>query len=140
MIVWTPAYSNHRDPRNFAPHTSSFWPERWLLASGELSPSDPSVHGVDMGEFVHNEAAFLPFSQGPMNCVGKSVAMMEMRMVTCALLQRFRIRLREGWDVGSYEENYRDYLTSPRPEVPVRLQSFTLGRTADHRECNPDST
>ena len=50
----------HRDPRNFNPLTDEFWPERWLIAQGsmELPSSIPKT------EFVHNAAAFIPFSYG----------------------------------------------------------------------------
>ncbi len=71
---------------------------------------------------MHNEAGFLPFSHGPMNCVGKTLAMQEMRMVVCALLQRFRIRASESFDSGKFERDYRDYFTAPRLEVPVLLE------------------
>ena len=45
--------------------------------------------------------------------------MQEVRMVVCALVQRFRFRLKEGWDVREYEWNYKDYFVSTRPEFPV---------------------
>jgi hypothetical protein len=50
----------HRDPRNFSPFTDEFWPERWLIVQGsmELPNSIPKT------EFVHNAAAFIPFSYG----------------------------------------------------------------------------
>ena len=57
-----------------------------------------------------------------MNCVGKTLAMQEMRMVLCAVLQRFRIRMEEGWDARTYEANYRGYFTAQRPELPVVLE------------------
>ena len=120
--VWPHVYSHHLDPRSFSPYTTSFWPERWLLASGDLSPSDPAARGVSLAEFRHDEAGFIPFSVGPMNCVGKTLAMQEMRMVLCAVLQRFRIRMEEGWDARTYEANYRDYFTAQRPELPVVLE------------------
>ena len=90
-------YSHHLDPRNFAPYTAEFWPERWLIASGQLpledarlpsSPSpglasyfeDPSLYADkslrQKFKFVHNEIAFIPFSYGPMNCAGKGLAML----------------------------------------------------------------
>ena len=119
-------YSHHLDPRNFAPFTTEFWPERWLLALGDpsLSPSDPAARGVSAAspEFRHDEAGFIPFSIGPMNCVGKSLAMQEMKTVLCAVLQRFKIRAEDGWDPRTYEGNYRDYFTAQRPELPVVLQ------------------
>ncbi|RPD52781.1 cytochrome P450 [Lentinus tigrinus ALCF2SS1-7] len=123
-IFWCHIYSTHHDPRNFT-DPSSFWPERWLIASEDpsLAPSDPAARGLDKTTLVHNETGFLPFSTGPMNCVGKTLAMQEMRMVVCALLQRYKIRARDGWDGGNFESEYRDYFTAPRPEVPVVLET-----------------
>ena len=43
-------------------------------------------------------------------------------MVLCAFLQKFRIRAERGWDPRTYEQNYRDYLTAQRPELPVVLE------------------
>ena len=85
----------HRDPRNFSPFTDEFWPERWLIVQGsmELPSSVPKT------EFIHNGAAFIPFSYGetlcfkisgevvnayllhvgPANCVGKPLAILGRR-------------------------------------------------------------
>ncbi|KAI0687111.1 high nitrogen upregulated cytochrome P450 monooxygenase 2 [Cerioporus squamosus] len=118
-----PPFSLHRDPRNFT-HPDSFWPERWLIASGQLALSDaPPAKTAPLRTFTHNESAFLAFSHGPMNCAGKGLAMVEMRTVICAVLQRYELRLREEWDAGRYEDAYRDYFVSTRPEVPVVLES-----------------
>ncbi|KAI0808391.1 high nitrogen upregulated cytochrome P450 monooxygenase 2 [Fomes fomentarius] len=120
----------HRDARNFT-YPDTFWPERWLIASGQLRLEDappPSASGLPKnaspvrGEFVHNETAWIPFSHGPMNCPGKALAMLELRTVVCAILQRFRIRLREGWDTNAYEQNCRDYYTAAPPSFPVSLE------------------
>ena len=115
-----------RDPRNFSPYPSCFWPERWLLATGDpsLSPSDPAALGVSAASpgFRHDEAGFIPFSIGPMNCVGKTLAMQEMRTVVCALVQRFTFSLREGWDSREYDRAFKDYFVSTRPKVPVFLE------------------
>ncbi|KAI9447482.1 high nitrogen upregulated cytochrome P450 monooxygenase 2 [Lactarius indigo] len=68
-------YSIHRDPRNF--HTpDAFLPERWFGT------------GAPVGE--HNTLAFFPFSYGPTICVGKNLALIEIRMVLCWVLRRFR--------------------------------------------------
>ena len=85
----------HRDPRNFSPFTDEFWPERWLIAQGSMElPSSIPKTG-----FVHNSAAFIPFSYGetlcfgiggevadacllragPANCVGKPLAILGRR-------------------------------------------------------------
>ena len=95
---------------------------------GDAAPArDNKVAAEREGEaaaaaFVHNEQAFLPFSTGPMNCPGKALAMQEIRMVVTALVQRFRVRLREGWDSGFYEREIRDYFNATRPRVPVVLE------------------
>ena len=50
----------HRDPRNFCPFTDEFWPERWLIVQGSMELPD----SIPKTEFVHNAAAFIPFSYG----------------------------------------------------------------------------
>ena len=59
-----------------------------------------------------------------MNCVGKGLAMLQMRVVVCALVQRFRVRLQEGWDMTGrrYEVEFRDFMVANRPELPVVLE------------------
>ncbi|EJF60792.1 cytochrome P450 [Dichomitus squalens LYAD-421 SS1] len=108
---WVPAYSIHRDPRDFSPSPEAYLPERWLPEWKEAS----AAH-------VHNEGAFIPFSYGPMNCVGKGLAMQEMRMVVCALLQRFKLRPRQGWDITDYEGGLKDYFVTVREHLPVILK------------------
>ena len=129
--VYVPPYVLHRDERNFV-FPDAFWPERWLVAAGHLAlsrarppPSSlASTSSEDRVEFafVHNDGAFIPFSYGPMNCVGKGLAMQQMRTVVCALVQKFRVRRMEGWDPRRYEEGFRDYLVANRPELPVVLE------------------
>ncbi|KAF8258322.1 high nitrogen upregulated cytochrome P450 monooxygenase 2 [Lactarius quietus] len=88
-------YSIHRDPRNF--HTpDAFLPERWLST------------GAPAGE--HNTAAFFPFSYGPTNCVAKNMALMEMRMVLCWLLQKFRFSGAPGMRLEEWEGRISDLI------------------------------
>lgn len=109
-------YSVHRDSRNFAPHTTSFWPDRFRIAAGEITPADA---GIDERNFVHNAAAFVPFSFGPANCVGKNLALQEMRMTVCLLMQRLEMRFAPGFDPESYEQGLRDYFVVKKPELRV---------------------
>ncbi|KAM5536556.1 hypothetical protein V8D89_009833 [Ganoderma adspersum] len=124
--VYVPPYVLHRDARNFV-FPDAFWPERWLVAAGHLAlararaPASSSDVRVQV-EFVHDDAAFIPFSYGPMNCVGKGLAMRQMRIVVCALVQKFRVRRKEGWEPRRYGEEFRDYLVANRPELPVVLE------------------
>ncbi|OBZ68976.1 hypothetical protein A0H81_11349 [Grifola frondosa] len=108
-------YSVHRDPRNFSPFTNSFWPDRWLIAAGEDTSRPP-----DSEKFVHNCAAFIPFSYGPENCVGKNLALQELRMVVCLAMQKLDMRLSEGLNPQSYEEGLLDYFVlRKQPPLPV---------------------
>ena len=92
-----------RDARNFS-FPDAFWPERWLIAWGHLALVDaplpssyssfsslPAMSKAELAQgFVHNEHAFLVFSHGPMNCPGKALALLEMRVVAIALVHTFR--------------------------------------------------
>jgi cytochrome P450 len=58
-------WSVHHDPRNFE-RPNEFIPERWIEGSGFKG--------------VHNISAFIPFSQGTYQCVGRRLALQESRM------------------------------------------------------------
>ncbi|PIL28313.1 cytochrome P450 [Ganoderma sinense ZZ0214-1] len=141
--VYVPPYVLHRDARNFV-FPDAFWPERWLVAAGRMplalararAPSlslprpsgstSTAMYAADLeAEFAHDERASVPFSHGPANCVGRALAMRQMRVVVCAVLQRFRA-VRPGdeerWEVGRYEREFRDYLVANRPELGVVLE------------------
>ncbi|OBZ71224.1 hypothetical protein A0H81_08431 [Grifola frondosa] len=143
-------YSLHRDPRNFAPFPDSFWPDRWLIAAGQKELKDFKIE-----TFVHNTAAFVPFSYGPANCVGKGLALQEMRMVVCLLMQKLEMRFRDGWDPKLYEESIREYLVMTKPLLPVLIErrhalltpylmsisnSFIGRSLALHRNVTPSSS
>ncbi|KAI0749187.1 high nitrogen upregulated cytochrome P450 monooxygenase 2 [Daedaleopsis nitida] len=138
-----PPYAMHRDRKNFS-WPDAFWPARWLVAAGKLPLGDaPPPRSlceqrdegggqesiVDGSRFVHNKGAFMAFYHGPMGCVGKGLAMVEMRAVLCALLHRFEIRFAgsgsEGGDTlvqeHEYERAYKDYFVATRPAVRVVL-------------------
>ncbi|KAI0281341.1 high nitrogen upregulated cytochrome P450 monooxygenase 2 [Russula brevipes] len=86
-------YSIHRDARYF--HTpETFMPERWFSK------------GAPAGE--HNTAAFIPFSYGPTMCVGKNLALMEMRMLLCWVLRRFRFSKAPGFAYKEWEDGIKD--------------------------------
>lgn len=55
----------------------SFVPERWY--------SKPQM--------IKHKEAFAPFSTGPFGCIGKQLAMMEMRTLTARLVLEYDIKL-----------------------------------------------
>ena len=87
-------YSIQRDARNFY-RPDAFLPERWLS------------EGAPAGE--HNTDAFFPFSYGPANCVGKNLALMEMRMLLTWVLRRFRFSSAPGVTCDEWEGGIKDW-------------------------------
>ncbi len=115
------------DPRNFS-LPDVFWPERWLVASGRLASARPTPRlpqdvEYDASTLVHNKAAYIPFSYGPMNCIGRDLSLGVMRMVVCALLRRFRFELTEGWDARAWREGIRELGVTRCPPLPVVVTS-----------------
>jgi cytochrome P450 len=114
-------YSLHRDPRNFSPMPDVFWPERWLSADERRALGYPDSNDPDKTPFRHNTAAFIPFSFGPANCVGKNLAYQEMRTVVCMMMQRLDFRFADGYDPESWDRDLKDYFVAIKGELPVVL-------------------
>ncbi|KZP29270.1 cytochrome P450 [Athelia psychrophila] len=117
--VFSHFYSVHRDARSFSPLPDVFWPDRWLSEGERTSPFSPAHKGPV--NVVLDRTAFTPFSFGPSNCVGKNLAMQELRMVVCLMLQSFDMRLAEGYDAQRWEREIEDRLISHTGELPVVL-------------------
>ncbi|KAJ7883455.1 cytochrome P450, partial [Mycena olivaceomarginata] len=97
--IYIPPYSLHRSAENFSPSPDKFDPDRWLC---------PQTTGE-----VLNMAAFIPFSYGAANCVGKPLAWREMLMVTSTLLRKFNLRFADGFESDDWLGNLHDaFLTS----------------------------
>ena len=106
----------HRDPRNFSPHPEAFWPERWLIAE------DPTSYNAEAkAPLVHNMNAYIPFSFGPANCVGKNLALKELKMSLCLLLQQVKFRFADDYDPSRYEEEMEDYFAYHVSNLPAMV-------------------
>ncbi|KAF5379710.1 hypothetical protein D9615_005671 [Tricholomella constricta] len=121
--TFIPFFSLHRDPRCFSPLPDAFLPERWLppAQQAELEPGLFTDTEQENSTVVLNANAFIPFSVGPSNCVGKNLAWMEMRMLVCRLVQAFEMRFGEGYDPGRWEEDMLDYFVTIKGRLPVVL-------------------
>ncbi|KZV96774.1 cytochrome P450 [Exidia glandulosa HHB12029] len=91
--IHAPIWSLHHDPVNFA-RPDDFFPERWL-AESTLKP--------------HNRDAFVPFSYGYGICVGKQLALRNVRLVTATLVRAFDIQFPVGFDVKAYDRSHKEY-------------------------------
>ncbi len=104
IIIQMPPFSMSRDSRNFA-QPDDFIPERWT--------SRP--------ELVLNKTSFYPFSTGPYNCVGKPLAMMELRSVVARVVNEFEVELPEDFVADEYWNAIKDHFTAGPPKQDVRF-------------------
>ena len=68
-------YTTQRDPSVFS-NPNTFSPERWL--GPEVMTSEA-------------KALFMPFSSGTRACLGKNLAMMELKLITSTLIKQFDV-------------------------------------------------
>ncbi|KAL4809783.1 benzoate 4-monooxygenase cytochrome P450 [Aspergillus unguis] len=88
---------NFRDPFDFVP-------ERWL--------GDPRYEG-------DNKKAMNPFSIGPRNCLGKSLATAEMRLILARIVYNFDLELMS--DSREWATDQEHYWIWQKPELHVKL-------------------
>lgn len=74
---------------------NSFIPERWF--------SKP--------ELIKNKGAYAPFSIGPFSCVGKQLALMELRSVVAELVTQFDVEFAPGEDGSALLNESADFFT-----------------------------
>lgn len=84
----TPCYSIHRQAEYY-PEPDSYLPERWIegsICQSGIKKWEVSKDGVDVAR-----KAFCPFSIGPRGCVGKGMALMEMRLTLARMMFLFDV-------------------------------------------------
>jgi cytochrome P450 len=72
--------------------------------------------------FTHDTRAFIPFSFGPSNCVGKALAYQQMRIVVCMLIRAFDMQFAPGYDSSRWEEDLHDFMVIETGKLPVVLK------------------
>ncbi|KAF9058876.1 cytochrome P450 [Rhodocollybia butyracea] len=103
-------YVIHRDPRYFSPNPDKFWPTRWL--------NDKRANNVTALETT----AFIPFSLGQANCVGKRLAIFELQYVLVLLFSRYEISFAPEWDQGEWEMGLKDRLVLVKDRLMVEMK------------------
>jgi cytochrome P450 len=104
-----------RDLRYFSPYPDSFWPDRWLPEQARQKlPSNE--------KFILDATAFNPFSYGPASCVGKNLALLELRAVTCFIIQKFNVKAKEDFCMDSWLDGIEDYFVIKRQPLPVVVE------------------
>ncbi|KAI0035614.1 high nitrogen upregulated cytochrome P450 monooxygenase 2, partial [Vararia minispora EC-137] len=116
--LYVHTYSIHRDPRNFS-DPDDFIPQRWL--------SEEYFSGHHRGR-AHNPGAFIPFAYGPRACIGKQLAMMEMRMLVARVLQTFEFSadriLGTVLSTDVWEDTLQDWFVLGRGDLRVNISQL----------------
>ncbi|CEN60762.1 hypothetical protein ASPCAL03195 [Aspergillus calidoustus] len=103
-IIQVPFYTLFRDERCFA-DPEEFIPERWT--------SRP--------ELIRDSSVFIPFSAGAYSCVGKQLALMELRWVLTTVVNQFDMEFLPGFDEQAFVDGSEDTFTLVCAPLPVRF-------------------
>lgn len=76
-------------------NASDFYPERWYKET----------------DMIKNKTAFAPFSQGVYGCIGKPLALMELRTVITKLIMAYDVKFADGEDGKPLMEQTKDHFT-----------------------------
>ncbi|KAM3073526.1 hypothetical protein ACMFMG_004580 [Clarireedia jacksonii] len=90
-IVSIPTMPLQRDPRYFA-QPEEYLPERW----------------TEEREKIMDRTAFMPFSMGSYMCVGRGLAVIEMKTMLSMMFSGFNVRLADGEDGRKFLEETED--------------------------------
>ena len=92
MQISVPPIALMTDPRYFS-NPDEYIPERWL----------------DWHEGIRDRRAFFPFGYGVHSCVGRQLALNEMRAVLASVVQKWDIVLGEKYDELEWKKGVRDH-------------------------------
>ncbi|PPQ63371.1 hypothetical protein CVT24_005636, partial [Panaeolus cyanescens] len=110
-------YSLHRDARCFSPLPDTFLPERWL-SEDMRTLLEPEIFKAS-DAFVLDQSAFIPFSAGPANCVGKNLGWMELRMLITTLAHKFNFSFDPQYRHTKWCDDVKDFFVTVKGELPV---------------------
>lgn len=112
-------WATFRNPSNFH-DPDAFRPQRWL----------PASHPLYESRFAHdNKASFKPFSYGVRDCIGKNLAVAEMRLVLARILWRFDFDLMPGQD--DWHDKQKTFIVWEKGPLKIKLrarQGHTCGQ------------
>ncbi|RAQ58915.1 cytochrome P450 oxidoreductase [Aspergillus flavus] len=94
VMVCIPTHTLFRDERAFV-RPDEFLPQRWMTQP----------------ELVKDASVFIPFNAGPYSCVGKQLALMELRRVTAEILTRYDVEFAQGQTTEDFLDGKRDTFT-----------------------------
>ncbi|EME82006.1 uncharacterized protein MYCFIDRAFT_215553, partial [Pseudocercospora fijiensis CIRAD86] len=108
VTFFTPMYCMGRDPDIYA-EPEKFLPERWYSQEDKVKHKD----------------AFAPFSMGPFGCIGKNLALMELRTLTARIITTFDAKLAPGEDGSRILGKTKDHFTVDLGDMEVVFSQRT---------------
>lgn len=99
------AWATQRDPRHFT-NPMQFAPERWID-----SERDPGWN--------HVPGAYIPFGVGSYVCIGRGLAMQELRLISTRLIRSFNFELAPGFDHDRFWADLRSWQAIFKPDLPI---------------------
>ncbi|KAL4786874.1 cytochrome P450 [Aspergillus varians] len=116
----TPPYCIHRRP-DYYREPLSYLPDRWI--EGSICKTADSAWTVTRDEVEIARKAFCPFSIGPRGCIGKSMALMEMRVTLARIMYLFDFELGDSTgedETGHFQMVDHFVVSKTGPNVIVR--------------------
>ncbi|KAH9208989.1 cytochrome P450 [Leptodontidium sp. 2 PMI_412] len=105
-VVSVPLWTVGRSPKAWR-QPLDFIPERWSTKP----------------ELIINKSAYAPFSIGRYGCIGKNLALMELRTVTALLVSKFDVSFAPGEDGNTLLEKSEDYFTIGLKELMLQFKA-----------------
>ncbi|KIW99247.1 uncharacterized protein Z519_00910 [Cladophialophora bantiana CBS 173.52] len=107
-------WTMQRDERNFT-RALEFIPERWIDEERER-------HGLHN----HNTKGYIPFGAGVYSCVGKPLALLEMRLFMARFMRKLELEPAPSYDLEWYPWEVTSSLTLMKTSLPVLVRKRIL--------------
>ena len=87
-----------------------FIPERWIESERDRS-------------WIHDTRAFVPFTIGTFSCVGKSLAMLELRMLLATVIKKFDFVMAGDFDHKKFWSQHKSFMGTVKGDLPITVRS-----------------
>ncbi|EAW19750.1 cytochrome P450 monooxygenase ftmC [Aspergillus fischeri NRRL 181] len=109
----------------FIPGNMTVFSPQWSMGRSEAAYVDPAIFNPERWykhiDLVKEKSVFAPFSIGPYSCIGKPLAMMNIRTTVARLIMRFDVRFPEGEDGIRWMDAADEHFAMGIHQMPVVL-------------------
>ncbi|KAA6427588.1 MAG: cytochrome P450 [Trebouxia sp. A1-2] len=128
--VQLPVYPMHLSPHNYV-QPCKFWPERWMQQSESVAKDSEYPDATPTGNRRCQAASWNPFSCGPRNCIGQSLALAEARTTLAVFVAKFHFALPEGVDRETFLKTEQVSRLTLQPKGTLLLNTTPVSVTED---------